>query len=369
MGTPFIFWRTYFLPSGEETEYLVSSHGRVFSSKSGKILTPHVTSGYYEVCIYGKDGRKNRRIHRLVAETFLENPKRKRCVNHKDGNKLNNDLSNLEWVSLKENSEHANNTGLIKRRLGSSYGDPNLVGITDFSDYKAIIGYEKYLISPKGLIYSTVRSIHLRRHNHLSGYVNVCLTSSGKSKTHSVHRLVALHFIPNPLGKRYVNHKDGDKRNNAAENLEWTSPQENTQHASDTGLIVHSKNHKRVIQYNLNREEIARYDSCIEAKQKLGINSTLTGKDSGFAGGFLWRLENDPFTKPLFLGAKQIEGALYLILPNTQVYSSRSKKFLKEQKEIVTRKPFYYLQLEGTRSKCYLHDLMVKYHKMKLLSW
>lgn len=64
------------------------------------------------------------------------------------------------------------------------------------------------------------------------GYLKVDL----HSKVKKVHRLVAEAFIPNPLNKPQVNHKDGNKENNAASNLEWMTNSENTQHAWDTGL-------------------------------------------------------------------------------------------------------------------------------------
>ena len=73
--------------------------------------------------------------------------------------------------------------------------------------------------------------------SNTSGYASVRLPD----KNYLVHRLVATAFIPNPENKPQVNHKDGNKRNNSAENLEWATAEENMHHASISGLLGHSK--------------------------------------------------------------------------------------------------------------------------------
>lgn len=69
------------------------------------------------------------------------------------------------------------------------------------------------------------------------GYVSVRLSKNGKIYTRFVHRLMAEAFIPNPLNKKYVNHIDGDKKNNSLKNLEWVTHSENIRHAYRLGLI------------------------------------------------------------------------------------------------------------------------------------
>lgn len=83
------------------SNYLINEKGVVLNKRTKKRLSQNDNgSGYLQVQF--ADG-KNRYVHRLVAQTFLENPQNKPQVNHKDGNKLNNNLANLEWVTAGEN--------------------------------------------------------------------------------------------------------------------------------------------------------------------------------------------------------------------------------------------------------------------------
>ena len=92
--------------------YQVSNCGRVRNSKTSKILKPYLTRGYYRVSLYNDSGRKCKLIHRLVAEAFIPNLHHKPAVNHINGCKTDNNISNLEWVSASENMSHAHSNGL-----------------------------------------------------------------------------------------------------------------------------------------------------------------------------------------------------------------------------------------------------------------
>ena len=84
----------------ENNDYMVSDHGRIMSLKKPqkKILSSSLLhNGYEAIYIYQKGIHAARYVHRLVAETFIPNPKKLPQVNHLDGNKLNNHVANLEW--------------------------------------------------------------------------------------------------------------------------------------------------------------------------------------------------------------------------------------------------------------------------------
>ena len=94
--------------------YIVSNTGKIRREGSDRGLSVRDRKGYLSVDLYENSKRKTERVHRLVAEAFVPNPDNKPYVNHKDGNKHNNNASNLEWVTSKENCRHAWNNGLTK---------------------------------------------------------------------------------------------------------------------------------------------------------------------------------------------------------------------------------------------------------------
>ena len=99
--------------------YSIDINGVVTNITTGKILKPSIDKyGYkYVHLALGKRGKfKQCMIHRAVAEAFIPNLENKPQVNHKDGNKLNNNVNNLEWATRSENIRHMYNTGLVKNK-------------------------------------------------------------------------------------------------------------------------------------------------------------------------------------------------------------------------------------------------------------
>lgn len=120
--------------------YMISNFGRVKSlkrtiiRKDGKPLQfeerilrgSKDTKGYIQVELKMNGKRKLMFVHRLVAEAFIDNPQNKKQVNHKDGNKLNNRVENLEWVTCSENIHHAWENGLNRPNHGERHGNAKL---------------------------------------------------------------------------------------------------------------------------------------------------------------------------------------------------------------------------------------------------
>lgn len=114
----------------------------------GRIIKPKYIRGYANVCIVYDDGkRKTKQVHRLVLETFSPNPNMSELqVNHKDGIKDNNNLSNLEWVTPKENTQHAYKSGLAKPKEQS--GEANKMAKLTENDVREILNIYKTEFKP-----------------------------------------------------------------------------------------------------------------------------------------------------------------------------------------------------------------------------
>ena len=134
---------------------------------------------------------------------------------------------------------------------------PEYLGIYQVSNYGSIrkVGKCKKpkLMSPKP---------------NQKGYLRVCFAVGGKARFYRVHRLVAQAFIPNPLNKPQINHKDGDKLNNCVSNLEWVTNQENCEHAQRNGLTNY---HKRPVVLMKNGKAIKKFESISDAVRKSNI--------------------------------------------------------------------------------------------------
>lgn len=112
--------------------YFVSNAGRVKSLKRGKekILKTHFYEGYEKVKLCdGLGGERTTTVHRLVALNFVVNPNNYPQVDHIDGVKSNNNASNLEWVTKKENAIRAKNLGLLNTVRGEKQGSARLSDI------------------------------------------------------------------------------------------------------------------------------------------------------------------------------------------------------------------------------------------------
>lgn len=147
-------------------------------------------------------------------------------------------------------------------------------------EWKPIKGYEGlYEVSSTGKVKSFQRGGTKILHQNInqSGYHHVILSKGKVKKDLRVHRLVASAFIPNPLNKPEVNHIDGDKHNNNADNLEWATRKENINHSIKTGLCDEriKKESCPVIVFDMDDNFIGKFPSQTMAAKYLGVSNKV----------------------------------------------------------------------------------------------
>lgn len=176
--------------------------------------------------------------------------------------------------------------------------------------WKPIKDYEGlYEVSDYGNVrridYDSKRiNIHLKLSRESNGYLRVCLSKNNRKKSISVHRLVAISFIPNPKFKAQVNHINGIKDDNRVVNLEWVTDSENLLHAfrilkrkgPQSWLGKLGKDHhssKAVEKYGLDNILMSEYGSINEASRMTGIKSSHISRccrhERKTSGGFIWK--------------------------------------------------------------------------------
>jgi hypothetical protein len=123
------------------SKYNITTTGEVYNKHHRRMATHINKYGYERVNLIDDNGqRKAVTVHRLLALTYISNPCNKVCVNHIDGNKSNNCVDNLEWCTYKENTEHAQRTGLMKTvvsKVTSQYSPNKPVKCSNGVTYKS----------------------------------------------------------------------------------------------------------------------------------------------------------------------------------------------------------------------------------------
>lgn len=135
-------------------DYEITKMGEVINLKTGRILKPQPNNkGYLRVQLCGK----RYFVHRLVAEKYLPNPNNLEQVNHKDGNKTNNNVENLEWVSNETNHIHAVKSGLLLSGEKCSWSKLNWDKVNFIRENPQISAKE--LAETFGVSVSTIRDV------------------------------------------------------------------------------------------------------------------------------------------------------------------------------------------------------------------
>lgn len=337
------------------SKYQVSSFGRFRNKNTMRISRVEARpDGYMRVGTIDDDNKTNgRMVHILVAIAFIHNPENKPTVDHINGIRDDNRVGNLRWATHQEQASNRKTVlthkgreiyqlslgseiirkwnkikdaaialGISKSNISSCcQGKHHSIGgfkwkycdnidILDGEVWKKVPldeSYEEAYASNIGRIRCNNKISYGNKSNQ--GYMKIYVLHAGKRKSAMVHRLVCFtfHGLP-PEGKDQVNHKDGNKENNKANNLEWVSPSENIIHSIDLGLRdyknVKAKLSIPIVQINTDGEIIAKFNSIQEAYDKTGVArgniSTVCKGKRQLAGGYIWQYANDirPINKP-----------------------------------------------------------------------
>lgn len=268
--------------------YVIYEDGTLENQTTGKQLKGTVRLHGYLCYRLSKNNKKySFYAHRLVAENFIPNPNNYTVVNHKDGNKLNNNVENLEWCSQSENMRYAHRHGQISLRRPKIEYTGDALG----EKWMDIPGFSHYKVSSMGRVLNADTN-RILRPSIVCGYYKVRLSENGKVSDFLIHYLVEELFNNGvPIkGRECIDHINGDKLDNRAENLRIVSLSENSLAAFYTQGLT--KSTKPIKQYDRDGNLLATFPSCGYAGRELGLDSSSIAKvargERKTCGGFIF---------------------------------------------------------------------------------
>lgn len=248
--------------------YSVSTDGEIKNNLTDRVLKKHIRNGYYAICLSNNNIKKTFNIHNIVANTYLDRNiiDDKLVVNHINENKLDNRLSNLEFVTYSYNTKFSSNSARTKNQ--ESFVLDEFTNIPDF---------DNYMISKNGLVYSKFTK-GLMKHQVLpNGYCKIKLKNNDNIyRDKYIHVLIATTYLDykNNDNNLVINHYNGNKSNNTIDNLEIVTKSENMLHSID---ILKNPIFKQKVYYINNNQAII-FESVRQASLATNIDSSLIVK-------------------------------------------------------------------------------------------
>lgn len=237
------------------TYYSINTDGQVRNLKSGYILKGSLFQSYQYVNLTYPLGRKNKAVHQLVAQAFLSNPENKKAVDHIDGDRLNNKLENLRWVTSLENAQNRHPDKTPKRpALPKEPFTEEELASEEWKEYK---GYKVSnlgrVIGKKGALLSggVLDCGYIGYGNHILG-----------------HLLVWEAFNGEKLPGYVINHINGNKQDNRLSNLEMVTHQENLYKAANE---TNAWGFRKVGEFSPEGELLRTFSNASDAARAIGI--------------------------------------------------------------------------------------------------